>query len=254
MSKSPNVTPRALEASPWGPQSMQLDGRRGFPGSSPWASSARQVPRFEALPSSNVIEAKSGLTRRGVVYGYIRSHPGAHVRGIAKDLRLANGDLQYHIYWLEKKGFVKTKRNGFYRFVYPTMVFQETQEVLLSVLYQETPREILLCLLHDPRITQGDLARSLRHSQPTISWHIERLILNGLVAKERTPRGTVYKLIANRDEITSFVKTYHPEVWRRWSGRLAHVVVAVGGRHVGKGGPVQRAGPLPPPVVERFGS
>jgi DNA-binding MarR family transcriptional regulator len=254
MSKNPVASARALETSPWGQQSEQLDGRGGFPGSSPWASPAIQVPRPDMCSPLSFNEAKSGLTRRGLVYDYIRAHPGAHVRGIAKHLRLANGDLQYHLFWLERNGFIKTKRNGFYRFVYPTMVFQERQEVLLSVLYQETPRDILLCLLHDPTITQGELARSLAHSQPTISWHLERLVRNGLVAKEKTRKGTAYKLSADRDEVMSFVKAYHPDVWRRWSGRLAHVILVVGATRVGKGGAAQRARQMPPSVVETIGS
>jgi predicted transcriptional regulator len=194
------------------------------------------------------------MTRRGVVYEYIRAHPGAHVRGIAKVLHLATGDLQYHIFWLEKHGFVKTRRSGFYRFVYPAMVFQEGQEVLLGVLTQETQREILLCLLHDPTITQGGLARSLGHSQPTISWHLERLMQTGLVGKKRTSGGMVYQVVADPDDIVSFVKSYHPSVWKRWADRLKTAAASKEGRRGVAGMPIRRAGLMPAAVVKLIGN
>jgi predicted transcriptional regulator len=194
------------------------------------------------------------MTRRGAVYEYIRTHPGAHVRGIAKELHLATGDLQYHIFWLEKHGFVKTRRSGFYRFVYPAMVFQEGQEVLLGVLTQETQREILLCLLHDPTITQGGLARSLGHSQPTISWHLERLMQTGLVGKKRTSGGMVYQVVADPDDIVSFVKSYHPSVWKRWADRLKTAAASKEGRRGVAGMPIRRAGLMPAAVVKLIGN
>jgi DNA-binding MarR family transcriptional regulator len=251
MSRSPRPGAPGLDASPWEPECRFLDGREGFTDSRSLRA-ATQASSY-GMQSRAGIGATSGLTRRGAVYEHVRAHPGAHVRGIAKDLRLANGDLQYHLFWLEKHGFVKTKRSGFYRLVYPTMVFQEAQEVLLGVLCQRTPREILLCILHDPNVTQGDIARSLGLSQPTVSWHMERLFQKGLIAKEGTSRGTFYKVIADRDEVMSFVRTYHKEVWKRWSGRL-ELVLAVGGKRASKGGPLQRARLMPPPVVEPFGS
>jgi len=126
---------------------------------------------------SAILDIGAGaLTHKGVIYEYIRTHPGTHVRSIGKHLSLANGDLQYHVLWLERRGFVKTRRSGFYRFVYPAKIFNEDEEVLLSLLAQETPRELLLHLACSPSSTQRDLARMLDHSQPTISWHMERLV------------------------------------------------------------------------------
>jgi len=194
------------------------------------------------------------MTRRGLIYEHIRAHPGAHVRGIANDLHLATGDLQYHLYWLEKHGLVKTRRSGFYRFVYPTMAFREGQEVLLGVLTQETPREILLCLLNDPAITQGGLAKSLGHSQPTVSWHLARMTQTGLVSKRRTGNGTVYKVVADRDDIVDFVRSYHPDVRKRWADRLATTVVDEEGKRVATGRNDSESRMTPTAVVRLIGN
>lgn len=197
-------------------------------------------------------EAKSGLTRRGVIYEYVRRHPGGHVRAMARELRLATGDLHYHLFWLEKHGFVKTRKSGFYRFVFPTMVFREEQEVLLGVLSQETPREILLYLLVRA-MTQGELARCLRHSQPTVSWHMDRLVQLGMVTRTRTGTGVLYEVAADRDDVLAFVKSYHPEAWRTWADRLGHLEARDSMGRTGEGASPGEAGPTPPAVVELVG-
>jgi DNA-binding MarR family transcriptional regulator len=245
---------RRPDAPPWALSGQSLAGRAGFSDSiTVRAAFVSGAPaRFGGQPSRGT-EVKPGLTRRGMVYEYIRAHPGAHVRGMAKELSFGTGDLQYHLFWLEKNGFVKTRKNGFYRFVYPTMMFREEQEVLLGVLSQETPREILLCLLWDRTMTQGDLARSLGHSQPTISWHMDRLFQLGLVSKKRTSRGVVYAVAADRHDILSFVESYYPGVWKRWAGRFESLAVSAGVERVDNGGPARRTGFMPAAVVELIG-
>jgi DNA-binding transcriptional ArsR family regulator len=213
-------------------------------------TAARQPPRNGLHESRATADTKSGLSRRGVIYEYIREHPGVHVRGMANALGLATGDIQYHLLWLEKHGFVKTSKNGFYRFVYPTMVFKEEQELLLGVLARETPREILLCLLRDSAMTQSELVRSVGYSQPTISWHMDRLVGLGVVSKNRTRDGVLYEVAADRDDILRFVEAYHPEVWEKWGGMLGNVVVGAGVERVDEGGYIKQAWLAPPAVVE----
>jgi len=240
MSLSMERTP--LSASPWEPLGRSIDGRGGFSRfKSPTAS---QAVRAESPLSRSVLG--SGLTRRGVIYEYVRAHPGAHVRRMAKELHLATGDLQYHLHWLESRGYVKTRKAGFYRFVFPTMVFRPDQEVLLAALAQETPREVIL-LLRDGALSQRDLAGRLGLSQPTVSWHMKRLTQLGLVGKSRGSGGVTYALAADREEVLRFVEAYHLEAWKRWSGRLSQTVASA--EDVGS---LRGARLMPPAVVERI--
>jgi len=163
--------------------------------------------------------------RREEIYRYIHAHPGSHVRGMGKDLRLATGALQYHLYWLERHGFVTTRRSGFYRYVYPSRVFGDWEEHLLGVLSQETPREILLCLAQRGSLSQGELAGMLGHSQPTVSWHMERLSKEGMVRRAKSSRTVTYELAVDRAEVLEFVKRYHRDAWERWEGNLGQAAV-----------------------------
>jgi DNA-binding MarR family transcriptional regulator len=252
MSGSPSDWTRRQEAPPWEPLGRFLDGRWGVSDSKALGGAEARHTRAHRARSPNA-EVKSGLTRRGVIYEYIRGHPGVHVRGMARELRLATGDLHYHLFWLEKHGFVKTKKSGFYRNVFPTMVFRDDQEVLLGVLSQETPRDMLLTLTLYAAMTQGGLARSLGHSQPTVSWHLQRLIQLGVVGSRRASEGTLYEVTADRDDVLSFVKSYHPGAWKRWAGRLGDLAASGRVERADKGGPLQGLGPMPPAVVELIG-
>ncbi len=224
----------------------------------PWESSIRlsgdglgsfadKLPVCDAHPSRGAVDAGSGLTRRGVIYEYIRRHPGTHVRGMAKDLRLATGAMQYHLSWLEKHGFVKTKRLGFYRLVFPTMVFREEQELILGVLSQDTPREMLLRLVEDPSVSQGDLARSMGFSQPTVSWHMERLVELGVIRKRRTPGGMVCEVSVDGAEVLRLARSYYPDAWRRLERRVGAPVL------LGAEEPLKEVKLMSPAMVELIG-
>ncbi len=244
---------RRLDSPPWEPLG-RFEGHGGYSDpASAGRAIARQSSTYGRRSSRVMAEVKSGLTRRGVIYEYVRGHPGTHVRGMARGLRLATGDLHYHLFWLERHGFVRTRKSGFYRNVFPTMVFREEQEVLLGVLSQETPREILLCLLLDAAMTQSDLARSLGHSQPTVSWHMDRLVQLGVVTRRRTGAGMFYDVAGDPGDVLTFVKSYHPEAWKRWASRLGDLVVSAGVERAEKGASLQGGRPMPPAVVELIG-
>lgn len=183
-------------------------------------SAEEKLPVCDAHPSRGAVDAGSGLTRRGVIYEYIRRRPGTHVRRMAKDLGLATGVLQYHLFWLERHGFVKTKRFGFYRLVFPTLMFRDDQELVLAVLSQDTPREMLLRLVENPTVSQGELARSMGFSQPTVSWHMERLVELGVIRKCKTSKGTVCDVSVDRAEVLRLTRSYYPEAWRGLEDRV----------------------------------
>ncbi len=93
---------------------------------------------------------------------------------------------------------------------------------------------------------------SVGHSQPTVSWHMSRLLRLGVVGKKRTSKGLVYEVLADHDDVLRFVKSYHPQVWRRWALRLTDLAVSARERRLDKAGP-QGVGLTPPAMVELIG-
>jgi predicted transcriptional regulator len=163
------------------------------------------------------------------VYDYIFSHPGAHIRGIGKELGFVRGALQYHLDALEKEGLIRMRRRGLYKFVFPSNMFGEKQEIVLSLLSQETPSEILLLLTQKPDTTQKDLVEHLRLSPPTLSWHMERMIEQEVVERRKMGKFVEYRVTVSPDDIIRFVEEYHPALWERWASRLTNILLGLGG-------------------------
>jgi predicted transcriptional regulator len=181
------------------------------------------VPPFSSSPRepSETIDP----TQRRIL-DYITAHPGVHLRQICRELGLAMGDVQYHTQRLERDRRINSLRRGLYRFFYAATLFGDKQREVLSVLTLDTPRELLLSMIEKPDSGQYDLARALGVTQPTVSWHLKRLVDLGIVEKRQTGRSTSYSVTGSAAEIAAFIRSYHPTVWERWSSRLADIFIA----------------------------
>jgi predicted transcriptional regulator len=184
-------------------------------------------PPFSS-PVPNPSEPIDATQRR--ILDYIKAHPGVHLRQICRELGLAMGDVQYHIRRLERDGRVSFVRRGLYKFFYPSALFGEKQRDILSFLTLDTPRELLLSIVEKPDSGQDELARATAVSQPTVSWHLKRLIELGIVEKRQTGRMAMYRVAGDSaTEIADFIRSYHPSVWERWSSRLADIFISYTG-------------------------
>ncbi len=184
---------------------------------------SKDNPPFSPQPDSEPVDSLDATQRR--ILGYITSHPGVHLREICRALGLAMGDVQYHIRRLERDERISSARRGLYKFFYPANLFGQRQRDVLSVLSLDRPRELLLNIIEQPESTQEALAGATRVSQPTVSWHLKRLVELGIVGRRQEGRLVTYSVVGG-GEIAAFIKTYHPTVWERWSSRLADIFIA----------------------------
>lgn len=161
------------------------------------------------------------------IYEFIKSHPGMHLRAICRELGLAVGDLQYHLYALERQGMIKTVRRGLRKFIYPSVIFGDRAEKVLSVLSQETPREIILNVIQNPDMSQMELAERLGLSQPTIFWHMKRLKQLGLIISDKKATSVTYHVVGDARKIVALVQSYYPSVWERWASRLLDIILTI---------------------------
>ena len=183
----------------------------------------RDNPPFSSDPDSENGGSLDATQRR--ILEFIVSHPGVYLREICRALGLAMGDVQYHLGRLERDGRIHSMRRGLYKFFYPANLFGERQRDVLSMLSLDRPRELLLNIIERPGSTQEALAEATHVSQPTVSWHLKRLVDLGIVGRRQEGRVVTYSVVGS-GEIAAFIKTYHPTVWERWSSRLADIFIA----------------------------
>jgi len=160
------------------------------------------------------------------VLQYIQENPGCHLRKIKRDLTMSMGTIQYHLILLEKQGKVSSERHNLHKYYFPIGLFEQNEKDILKILNQETAREILMTIL-EQHPTQTDIANIIKISSASVNWHIKRLVELGLVVEQKDGKFKRYVLGIDSKHIVSMMKNYHPNLWNRWSNRLAEMFLSL---------------------------
>ncbi len=163
------------------------------------------------------------------IYEYIQNNPGTHLRKISKEMRLAMGNTQYHLYALENAGQIRSRRIYLYRHYYPLTIHKQ-DEIVIAFLRKETSRDILIYLLENPGATQNDIANFKNFSVPTISWHMSRLVEARIVTSRKEGKFMSYYIRQDLGNIIDLLKIHHPSIWNKLADRLAELVLELSSR------------------------
>ncbi len=124
------------------------------------------LPLYSRLKRDKVLDHET----RGMIRGYVIANPGDHFNAIKKALDLKNGTLAHHLSILEREDFVKSVRDGKYRRFFPfgAQVTDGGRLTKIEML-------ILEFLEEEPGRTQKDISKRIGISQPSVSFHVNRL-------------------------------------------------------------------------------
>jgi predicted transcriptional regulator len=167
-------------------------------------------------PNSNTIR----------VLQYIQENPGCHLRQIKRELDMSMGTIQYHLNLLDKQGKVSSERQNLHKYYFPIGLFEQNEKDILKILNQETAREILMLIL-EKNPTQTDIANIIKISSASVNWHIQRLVELGLILVHKDGKFKKYTLGIDSKNIVSLMKNYHPNIWNKWSNRLAEMFLSL---------------------------
>ena len=160
------------------------------------------------------------------VLQYIQENPGCHLRKIKRELDMSMGTIQYHLILLEKQGKISSERHNLHKYYFPIGLFEQNEKDILKILNQETAREILLVIL-EQKPTQTDIANIIKISSASVNWHIKRLVELGLISEQKDGKFKRYTLGIDSKHIVSLMKNYHPNIWNKWSNRLAEMFLSL---------------------------
>ena len=169
-------------------------------------------------------EANSNTIR---VLQYIQENPGCHLRQIKRELTMSMGTIQYHLNLLEKQGKVSSERQNLHKYYFPIGLFEQNERDILKILNQETAREILMMIFEKRNPTQTDIANIIKISSASVNWHIKRLIELDLILELKDGKFKRYTIEKDPKQIVSLMKNYHPNIWNRWSNRLAEMFLSL---------------------------
>ncbi|MDO8627705.1 MAG: winged helix-turn-helix transcriptional regulator [Candidatus Diapherotrites archaeon] len=135
------------------------------------------------------------LKSRENVYKAIDASPGLHFREIHRRTGLAIGSLQYHLSYLEKYHLIRTEKDGkFIRYYSIRSRQSDEDKKFLSLLRQDTLRKIIIALLTRKGNNNLAISKYINLSPSTTSFHLDKLVVEGIIKKRSKGRKTFYYL------------------------------------------------------------
>jgi len=150
------------------------------------------IPLYSRLKKEAVLDN----FKRGEINAFIRLNPGTYYNEIKKHLGVSNGVLTYHLNRLEFEGYVKSKVNGRYKHYFPADMRIPERIITLNDL-----QRALLKFIRDKRwVTQAEISDSLDIPVPTVSRHLNRLIVAEMVMVEKRENLNYYAIRGETSE------------------------------------------------------
>ncbi|UCE81082.1 MAG: winged helix-turn-helix transcriptional regulator [Methanobacteriota archaeon] len=147
------------------------------------------------------------LANRKRIFEFIRSSPGVHFREIQRRTRLPIGVLEYNLNYLVRKELLSVERHDNFSRYYPSGQLSKEKQKILSVLRQEIPRGIVLYLLRNPGATHTELLDNFTISGGTLSYHVKKLTIRGVVSAEKRGRES-YLRVTDPDKVADLLIVY----------------------------------------------
>lgn len=142
---------------------------------------------------------------------YITANPGIHFNELTRELDLAPGQVQYHLRKLkEKERVVEEPLYG--RTHYFTPEYDADKRGSLAVVRRSTARDVLVTLLiHGPN-APNTVAEEIDIARSTLEWHLDRLVEQDLVEKQRDDRNRITLALVDPGATIGLLRTVEPSL------------------------------------------
>jgi len=146
---------------------------------------------FRRIARGNILES----SLRNTIYTLIRSRPGISFAGLQQETEISRGALTYHLALMRIAGkIIILMDHGSSSYFENSGRYDTGEQKVLKYLRQDTDRQILVSLSASPLMSRRDFEKCLGVSGPTVTWHMKRLIGDGLLSIRRDGRFSRYIL------------------------------------------------------------
>ena len=142
------------------------------------------VPMYSRLQKDTLTDEPT----RQKLLKYIYSEPGANFKQLKDKFSLHNGTLAHHINILENHDIITSHRSGRQRLFFPMGINQEISRV--SLVTNETHRNIMDIVKNTPGITQAMISKQLDMSRQKVNYHVNSLVDKAFLKIEKQGRIT----------------------------------------------------------------
>ena len=142
------------------------------------------VPMYSRLQKDTLADEPT----RQKLLKYIYAEPGANFKQLKDKFSLHNGTLAHHINILENHDIITSHRSGRQRLFFPMGINREISRV--SLVTNETQRNIMEIIKKTPGITQAMISKQLGMSRQKINYHVNSLVDKAFLKIEKQGRIT----------------------------------------------------------------
>lgn len=161
--------------------------------------------------------------QRDRIHDYIATHPGKHFNALTRALDLAPGQVQYHLKKLQRQDRI-VEEHLYGRTHYYTPEYDEWERGAIAVVRRETARDILFYLLEHGSTSPDSVADTLDIARSTLEWHLDHLVEQSLVEKQRDKNNHVTLVVSKPTETVRLLKDVTPSPPDRMLDRFTRLV------------------------------
>ncbi|MFZ1898746.1 winged helix-turn-helix transcriptional regulator [Methanoregula sp.] len=155
---------------------------------------------FRRIARRNILEQGT----RNEIYQLIVAAPGISFPTLKQCLSLSRGTLTYHVLLLSAQHkIVIHKTHGRTSYFENNGRYDGIEQKILHHLGNEREKRIIDHLISSPGSTRQDLEQVLGVSGPTITWHMKRMLSDGILNIRKDGRYSRYSLTAETAGILS---------------------------------------------------
>ena len=153
----------------------------------------------------------------------IARHPGVHFNELVRTLDVAPGQVQHHVRRLADDGAIQVESLYGKTHYYPPE-FDAWECGALALFRRETSRDVLGYLLESGPSRPQTVADELDVARSTLEWHVNHLVEQDAVAKERDARNHVTLVVAHPDRTRDLLRAVSPSIPDRFVDRFTRLV------------------------------
>ena len=160
---------------------------------------------------------------RDRIHSYIAAHPGEHFNALVRALDLAPGQVQYHLKKLKRQERV-VEQPIYGRTHYFTPEHDASDRKSIAVVRRETARDVLFFLLETESSRPGAVADELDIARSTLEWHLDHMVEQDLVEKQRNRNNRVTLVVCDQERTVRLLEAVTPSFSDRMLDRFTRLV------------------------------
>ena len=160
---------------------------------------------------------------RARIARHVARNPGVHFSELVRELGFASGQIQYHTRKLVDAGEIE-REEAYGKTHYFEPGFDPWERRLLALFRRETARGVIGYLLEHDGATPTAVADELDIARSTLEWHLDRLIDEDVIRKDRDIRNRVTLELTHPERTHELLRAVSPSIPDRFLDRFTRLV------------------------------